>query len=290
MKGAKMSKISIIVPVYNTETFLEKCLTSLINQTLSDIEIICINDGSTDNSLAILEKYAKEDSRIKIITQENSGQSVARNNGIKNATGEYIGFIDSDDYIDINFYEKLYNAAKNNDADISCATIIRKRPNAEKYRVHYEEEKIYTSLKEKLEACSIPKCCYVWNKIYKAEIIKDYPFREGVYFEDVLWIPEVLKQANKLVSVPEINYYYMVNKNSTVKKTTPKKQQDSYNAKKYIIDFYKNNNLELSKKDRTLTKSIKYLFNIPVMKIKEFEKTETTYLFGFLPIFKNSVK
>lgn len=285
-----MPKISVIVPVYNTEAYLDKCLTSLINQTLSDIEIICINDGSTDNSLNILEKYAKEDSRIKIITQENSGQSIARNNGIKNATSEYIGFIDSDDYIDLEFYEKLYNAAKNNDADISCATIIRKRSNSEKYRIHYKQENVYTSLKEKLEACFIPKCCYVWNKIYRSGLIKDYPFTKGVYFEDILWIPEVLKKANKLVSVPGINYYYMVNKNSTVKKPTPKKQQDSYNAKKYIIDFYNNNNLKLSKKDRTLTKSIKYLFNIPIMKTKEFEQTETTYIFGFLPILKKAVK
>lgn len=100
-----MAKISIIVPVYNTEKFLEKCLNSLINQTLKDIEIICINDGSTDKSLQILEKFANKDKRIQIINQTNSGLSVARNIGIKKAKGEYIGFVDSDDWVDLNFFE-----------------------------------------------------------------------------------------------------------------------------------------------------------------------------------------
>jgi glycosyltransferase involved in cell wall biosynthesis len=281
-----MPKISIIVPVYNVSEYLEKCLNSLINQTLKDIEIICINDGSTDNSPDILEKFAQNDSRIKIINQENSGQSSARNAGINIAIGDYIGFVDSDDYVDLNYFEKLYNAAVQNNCDASCATIIRKRPNSEKYRVHYTEVKIFTTLEEKLKACNIPKCCYVWNKIYKADLIKNHPFKNGVYFEDVLWIPEILKKINKLVSVPDTNYYYMVNKNSTVKRPTPKKQTDSYNAKKYIVKFFAENNIGLSKKEKTITKSIKYLFNIPILKIKEFENIETTYLFGFLPIYK----
>lgn len=108
-----MAKISIIVPVYNTEKFLEKCLNSLINQTLKDIEIICINDGSTDKSLQILEKFANKDKRIQIINQTNSGLSVARNIGIKKAKGEYIGFVDSDDWVDLNFFEQLYINVKN---------------------------------------------------------------------------------------------------------------------------------------------------------------------------------
>ena len=96
-----MTKISIIVPVYNTEKFLEKCLNSLIKQTLKDIEIICINDGSIDNSLQILRKFANKDKRIQIINQTNSGLSIARNAGINKATGEYIGFVDSDDWVDL---------------------------------------------------------------------------------------------------------------------------------------------------------------------------------------------
>ena len=101
-----MVKVSVVIPVYNVEDYLRDCLDSIVNQTLKDIEIICINDGSTDNSLEILEHYKSKDERIKVISQENGGISAARNKGIDLASGDYISFIDSDDYIDNNFYEK----------------------------------------------------------------------------------------------------------------------------------------------------------------------------------------
>lgn len=281
-----MPKVSIIVPVYNTSQYLEKCLSSLINQTLKDIEIICIDDGSEDDSLSILEQFAQKDNRIIIINQTNKGPSAARNIGIKNAKGEFIGLLDSDDFVDLDFYEKLYDAATKNNCDVACATIIRKRTNSEKYRVHYTAEDIFVTLKEKLEACNVPKCCYVWNKIYKSDLVKENPFTEGVYFEDVLWTPEILKKSNKMISVPDISYYYMVNNNSIVKKPNAKKQTDSYNAKKYIINFFDENKIELPHKARTLTKAIKYFFNIPILKIKEYENIETYYLFGCIPVWK----
>jgi glycosyltransferase involved in cell wall biosynthesis len=115
-------KVSIIVPVYNAEPYLHRSLDSLVNQTLWDIEIICINDCSPDNSLTVLKKYAKKDSRIKIIDfEKNQGVSVARNSGMKIATGEYVGFCDPDDYVDLDFYEKLYKLAKGKNADIAKA-------------------------------------------------------------------------------------------------------------------------------------------------------------------------
>lgn len=120
-----MPKVSIIVPVYNVEKYLRKCIDSLVNQTLNDIEIICINDGSTDKSLKILKEYKNKDSRIILLNQENSGQSVARNRGIEIAKGEYLGFVDPDDWIDLDYYEKLYNAAIGTNADIATAGIIR---------------------------------------------------------------------------------------------------------------------------------------------------------------------
>ena len=113
-----MPKVSVIIPIYNTEKYLRKCLDSVCNQTLSDIEIICVNDCSTDNSLEILEEYASKDNRIKLIDfKENKGAAVARNAGIDEAKGEYIGFVDSDDFIDLDFYEKLYNKAVKSGAD-----------------------------------------------------------------------------------------------------------------------------------------------------------------------------
>ena len=151
-----MCKISIIVPVYNTEKYLEKCLNSLISQTLEDIEILCINDGSTDNSIKILEQYANRDSRIKIINKKNAGVSAARNTGISQAKGEYLGFVDSDDYVDLNFYEKLYNTAKEYNASIAVAGIIRFNEFHKKYHLKLNETILSNDLKTKLKICDVP--------------------------------------------------------------------------------------------------------------------------------------
>ena len=127
-----MIKVSVIVPVFNTEKYLEKCLNSLINQTLQDIEIICINDGSTDKSADIIKKFANKDSRFKLINHEPNKQGAARNTGMKIAKGEYIGFVDSDDWVDLEYYEKLYNAAKRHNFDIALGTNVRVKKNINK--------------------------------------------------------------------------------------------------------------------------------------------------------------
>ena len=120
-----MTKISAILPVYNVEQYIKDCLDSIINQTMDDIEIICVNDGSLDNSLQVLEKYAQKDARIKIISQENQGQGIARNNGLKIANGEYITFIDPDDWVDVDMFEKMYKSAKKFDSDyVFCLSLI----------------------------------------------------------------------------------------------------------------------------------------------------------------------
>lgn len=135
-------KVSIIMPVYNVEKYLKKCLNSLINQTLDDIEIICVNDGSTDNSDKILQEFAQKDSRIKILTQSNKGQSVARNLAIENANGEYLGFVDSDDWVDLDYFEKLYNIAIKYDCDIACAGFKRCGNLKSSIRKHYTDIKV----------------------------------------------------------------------------------------------------------------------------------------------------
>ena len=144
-------KVSVIIPVYNVELFVKDCLASLIKQTLKEIEIIVVNDGSKDNSEKIVQEFCKHDSRIKLINQENAGQAAARNRGISNAKAEYISFIDSDDWIDENFLEKLYLSATNNNCDIAAATIIRKGEHFQKHRVYYTEEKIVESLEDKIK-------------------------------------------------------------------------------------------------------------------------------------------
>lgn len=280
-----MIKVSIIVPVYNVEKYLEKCLDSLINQTLKDIEIICVNDGSTDTSQKILEKYSKKDNRITIINQENAGLSVARNSGIDIAKGEYIGFVDSDDWVDLNFYEKLYNSAIENDADIAVSSIIRWRKYNQKYRIKYED-KIYQSLEEKVSACGIPRICYVWNKLYKSHIVQNEHFTPNVYFEDIIWLPNIIKQANKIVTVDGTNYYYRANNNSIVKKTSKKKQQDNYYAKKKMVAFFNKNNLQLSKIKEIDNVLMYLLFDfIPVAKVENSVKNRTTIkIFNFIKI------
>ena len=146
----KNIKVSVIIPVYNVEQYLEKCLDSVCGQTLKDIETICVNDCSADNSLAVLKDYAKNDNRVKLIDfKENKGVSAARNEGIRNAQGEYIGFVDSDDWIDLNFYEKLYNKAIETDADIVKGNLInyyKNKPNttaALNKLIEKEKNKLY---------------------------------------------------------------------------------------------------------------------------------------------------
>ena len=127
--------ISVIIPVYNRASFLHRCLDSICNQTYTDLEIITINDGSTDNSLEILTSFASKDKRIKIISQENMGVTACRNTGIGISTGKYLGFVDSDDYIDINFYEKLYQTLKKANADYVMCMTKRFRDQSETYRI-----------------------------------------------------------------------------------------------------------------------------------------------------------
>ncbi len=235
-------KISVVIPCYNVEKYIDDCLKSVLNQTFKDYEVICVNDGSMDNTLEILKKYD-----VKIINQDNKGVSAARNSGVLNSKGEYIAFIDSDDWVDNNYLEKLYLSITRNNCDIVLCSIIRKRPKSQKYRMHFTEENVYSSLQDKLDVSKIPNCCYVMAKLYKKSLIEKKPFKQGVYYEDVLWLPEIIKEANKIVVVPETYYYYRVSNNSIVKsKQTPKKQHDSFYAKSKVIRFYEENNLVLS--------------------------------------------
>ncbi|MBR2625444.1 MAG: glycosyltransferase [Lentisphaeria bacterium] len=285
-----MLKISVIVPVYNVERYLRRCLDSLIGQSLRDIEIICIDDGSPDDCGKILDEYAANDSRIKVIHQANGGLSAARNSGLKIAAGKYISFVDSDDLVDQHFLEKLYDAAEKHQADIAAASIIRKRRYSKKYRIHYTGETCVETLPEKIAACNLPQCCYVWNKLYHRELVIDALFTPGVYFEDVLWLPEILKKSGRLVTVPGVNYYYWVNPDSIVKRSnSEKKIIDRINSKRFIIKFFDENGLKLTKRDRTINRKIIYFGKIPLLKVKEYQNRETFYLLGILPIFRRPV-
>lgn len=287
----EQSKVSIVVPVYNVEKYLAKCLDSLINQTLKDIEIVVVNDGATDNSPQIIEEFAKKEPRIKVVNQENAGLSAARNSGIEVSTAEFITFLDSDDWLDEDFVEKLYNAAISNNADIAVGGMKRQREKSFKYRLNFEDEKVYSDLQEKLDICRIPECCYACGKLFKRELIQNRPFKKGVYFEDMIWTPYIIKDSNSLVTVPNTYYYYRAN-NASIVKSVPseKKQHDSYVAKKGIKEFYESNNLNLSENEKRITKHVLYKFGFPILKIKENGGYDTTLLLGFLPISKTKTK
>ena len=272
-----MVKISIIIPVYNSEKFLNKCLESIVNQTLKDIEIICINDGSTDNSLSILNSFAQKDSRVIVINQDNQGQSCARNAGLAIAKGEYIGFVDSDDWIDLDFYEKLYKAAKKYDADIAAAGMKRLRPYKWKYHLKIKNEEYTENTDRKFLLCDVPDKCYIWNKIYKSSELKNYNiiFEPNVFYEDRFFTAEVFIKLKGLVTVPDTYYNYWTNNKSTVKTTSPKKSKDARYTYNKMMQYLKENNINL---DHYFTefKKIK-LFGLTVLKIKTF-KDKKQYL------------
>lgn len=285
----KEIKVSVIIPVYNVEKYIERCLESVIHQTLKEIEIIIINDGSSDRTSKKIEKFLG-DKRVIYIKTENKGQSAARNKGLKIAKGEYVGFVDSDDYIDLDFYEKLYKRIKETNADIAAASIVRHHGTFEKWRVNYDLNKTTTDKNEMFKLVKYPNQSYVWNKIYKKEFLNsiNFEFKEGVFYEDVLALYYLLLNCKKLTTVTGTNYYYMVNEGiSTVKgKQTKKKIEDCYNNQKETIQGIIKNNIVIPKNEYFIKKKeIKFL-NFPILKIKENIKTkkELFLLFNLIPI------
>jgi glycosyltransferase involved in cell wall biosynthesis len=196
-------KVSVIVPVYNVEPYLRRCLDSLVNQTLKDIEIICINDYSPDNSLIILKEYAEKDNRVKIINfEKNQGVSIARNAGIELAKGEYIGICDPDDYVDLNFYDKLYNKAKETEADMV------KTGFKEKHIDWTKEYSRYASIKQNKYHDTFFHWCY----IYKTDMLKRNQIRypEDIRLsEDAFFLIKSLFYSKKIVIVHDVFYHYI---------------------------------------------------------------------------------
>ncbi len=225
-----MPKISVILPVYNVEQFLESCLNSVVAQTLSDIEIICINDGSTDNSPEILNKYAAKDSRIIVVNQENQGQGVARNKGVEIAKGEYIQFIDPDDWVELDMLEKLYNFANSNNSqvvkfnyreynnysgkykNINFADKIKKEYNYNLFKTPYYNWK---SLKKDCLSNLNP---HVWSYFYSTEFIKSnqIEFSPTRCAEDHLFACGALLLAERIDYLDEYFYTYRIRSGSSV--------------------------------------------------------------------------
>ena len=289
VKRFYMTKLSVIIPVYNVEKYLSDCLNSVVNQTLKDIEIICINDGSTDKSREILQEFADKDSRIKIIDQENKGQAAARNMGMKLAKGEFIGFVDSDDWIAADFYEKLYDSAIKFNADIAAGSIKRCFASGKSEDWIKYKRNIYTHrIKKKFDLCKIPKYHYIWNKIYnrKKLVFADITFEEGIYFEDLEFTHKSLYYLKNFVTVPEVCYYYRDNVNSTVNLKSDRHYNDLFYAIRKCQQFIKTHNMSVNYKYYNwLDKEIWKIFGITFLVIKKNEFQLKVLLFGFIEIF-----
>jgi len=275
-------KVSIIVPVYNAEKYLKRCLDSLVTQTLADIEIICINDGSVDLSRKFLNEYTLTYDRIIILNQNQSGQSAARNNGMKIAKGEYIGFVDADDYVDKDFFEKLYNSAVKNNADIAVAGIVRLHKFHKKYYLKFDKVNTTSNKNCKFTLCDVPEYSYVWNKIYKKNLFleNNLKFEEGIFYEDVILTPQLLYYSNILTTVPETYYYYWRNSGSTVTMKTEKHLKDSIYAHQKAHDFITDKNIDISS-HKPETYRFK-LFGVTIYKVRRKGNNVCHILFNII--------
>ena len=210
--------ISVIVPVYNVEEYLKQCLDSILEQTFSNYEVILVNDGSTDSSGLICQEYAEKDARIRYFEKENGGLSDARNYGIEQAQGEYLTFVDSDDFLEASHLSVLYNALVNNDADISIANYTNYQTSTATYYVHtFGEyyEKTYTS-KELIDDLSFLErndlsFSTIWGSLYKKSVFSFLRFPKGVIGEDVALIYKIYTQVDKIVYVHKDTYIYREN-------------------------------------------------------------------------------
>lgn len=256
-------KVSIIIPVYNAEKYLHQCLDSVVNQTLHEIEIICINDGSTDSSLQILEEYASKDSRIKVMTQENAGIGAARNIGIKHSHAKGIMFVDSDDYIADDMVEKMYNSMRTHQADVVVCDAnilfdddinsnqqIRFNDTADSWFEKFRKPEGLYKTETDVRAHIAP---VVWNKLYKSDIITDHKlcFTEGLVQEDEYWLWVYMIHCNNYYFINEKLYSYVYHKDSILDTLyTSEKAFDIFEQYKKVYRYIKNY------KDITLYKSV----------------------------------
>ena len=214
-----MVKVSVIVPVYNIEDYLDKCLDSLVNQTLKDIEIIVVNDGTPDNSQEIIDKYAEKYKNIKSFIKENGGLSDTRNFGIKQATGEYIAFVDGDDYVSYDMYELMYNKAKSGNFDVVVCDLNYVYSETEIKEVSSKIETDTTNIKQAF----INIYPSAWNKIYKNKLFNNnIEFKKGVWFEDVEFLYKMLPYVKSIGVVKKpLNQY--VQRTGSISKTFDKR-------------------------------------------------------------------
>ena len=263
-----MAKVSIIVPIYNVEKYLPKCLDSLVNQTLDDIEIILVNDGSTDNSGIIAKQYYENHkNKIKYLEKENGGLSDARNFGIPYATGEYIAFLDSDDYIEIDSYKQMHEKAKEEDADYIECDFIWEYPNKQ----IIDKRLSYNNKQEMLTNVRV----VAWNKLIKREIIikNNLKFPKGLRYEDIEFTYKLIPLLNK-VSYIDKPFIHYVQRNNSIANVQNEKTADIFAILENVEKYYIEKNLYNEYKDQLEYNYARYLLCSSLKRICKVENKE----------------
>lgn len=235
-------KLSIIVPVYGVEKYIDKCLNSLVKQSLKEIEVIVVNDGTKDNSQKIIDKYVKKyPDKIKSYIKENGGQGSARNYGLKKATGEYIGYVDSDDFVEKDMYKKLYNKAKENNYDI----VVCGNYNVSEDYQNKNIDAFINNYNTDLENIFFGKMA-VWNKIYKRDILikNKLEFKEKVWYEDLAFTLKAITNSNTFAFIDEPLYDYLIREGSTMNNSNVQRNLEILDAFNDILSYIQHNKKE----------------------------------------------
>ena len=265
--------ISVIVPVYNVEKYIEKCLKSLVEQTLKNIEIIIVNDGSTDNSKKIISKFAEKYSNIKYYEKTNGGLSSARNYGIKYANGEYVAFLDSDDYVEKNLYELMYKKALQENSDmVECDFIWEYYgKNGEIVKTKKDKRKKFKTLNQYVKNARV----VAWNKLIKKQIIDDFNIRfpEGLIYEDIEFFYKLFPHLNKISYVNIYGIHY-VQRNGSILNSNPEKIGDIFKILDNVIKYYRDldiyeNEMKYRYRRILLGSSMKRILKIKDKKLKK---------------------
>lgn len=292
-----MELISVIVPVYKVEKYLNKCIESIVNQSYMNIEIIIVDDGSPDNCPKICDEWAKKDSRIKVIHQKNGGLSSARNTGINIAKGQYLSFIDSDDYVDKKFIESLYKAIKQENAEMSICEFYEFNEKGillENKKRNKLINTLYSGYQILHNMMFNYKLSYIvaWNKLYKKELFENVRYKTGKINEDEFIIHRLFYKCNKVVCIDENLYYYLKRNDSIMGKDFNVKNLDQFEALEDRINYFSNinmNDLLLKAKSRLLYSiALNYWFLIKAKTIDE--KTKMIYKTKFNNFYKNYKK
>ena len=260
--------ISVIVPVYNVERYLKKCINSILDQTYENIEVVLVDDGSTDKSGAICDEYAAKDLRVTVIHKENGGLSSARNAGLKVAAGDLIGFVDADDYIEDTMYEKLKENMDKYGSDISVCQIYKSYKYFTDLVDGLDKEEVYEG-KDKfsnLENDNYFMTVVAWNKLYKKDLFKRVKYPEGRLFEDSYVICDILSKAKKVSYLNEPLYYYTVRRSSISRSYTEKHSENIEACDKIInsLKKYKYEDLKVKEEYRKVIHSLNYFYRIKV--------------------------